>query len=306
MRILIKNKKILITGIYGFLGTHLAERLQFDNEIIGINQSNQNKDFELPDIKIIEGDISNKNTLESINTDIDLIFHFGSPTSVVLFKKDPIKYFDNTINGMKNILEFAKINSIKKLIYPSSGSVYANNFPPHDENVIPKPSNKYGIAKVECENLAKKHVDEVNSIGLRIFAAYGPGEEKKQNLSSVINLFLDDVSKNNVPVIFGDGKQTRDFIYIEDVITGILNSAELSQQGIINVGSGISTSFNQIIEKISVQTGKEINPQYVKKELSYIDNLQADTKLMKSILKINPTSIDYGIKKFAQYLKIIS
>ena len=306
MRILIKNKKILITGIYGFLGTHLAERLQFDNEIIGINQSNQNKDFELPDIKIIEGDISNKNTLESINTDIDLIFHFGSPTSVILFKKDPIKYFDNTINGMKNILEFTKINSIKKLIYPSSGSVYANNFPPHDENVIPKPSNKYGIAKVECENLAKKYVDEVNSIGLRIFAAYGPGEEKKQNLSSVINLFLDDVSKNNVPVIFGDGKQTRDFIYIEDVITGILNSAELSQQGIINVGSGISTSFNQIIEKISVQTGKEINPQYVKKELSYIDNLQADTKLMKSILKINPTSIDYGIKKFAQYLKIIS
>ena len=306
MRILIKNKKILITGIYGFLGTHLAERLQFDNEIIGINQSNQNKDFELPDIKIIEGDISNKNTLESINTDIDLIFHFGSPTSVVLFKKDPIKYFDNTINGMKNILEFAKINSIKKLIYPSSGSVYANNSLPHDENVIPKPSNKYGIAKVECENLAKKYVDEVNSIGLRIFAAYGPGEEKKQNLSSVINLFMDDVSKNNVPVIFGDGKQTRDFIYIEDVITGILNSAELSQQGIINIGSGISTSFNQIIEKISVQTGKEINPQYVRKELSYIDNLQADTKLMKSILKINPTSIDYGIKKFAQYLKIIS
>ena len=90
MRILIKNKKILITGIYGFLGTHLAERLQFDNEIIGINQSNQNKNFELPDIKIIEGDISNKNTLESINTDIDLIFHFGSPTSVVLFKEDPI------------------------------------------------------------------------------------------------------------------------------------------------------------------------------------------------------------------------
>ena len=306
MRILIKNKKILITGIYGFLGTHLAERLQFDNEIIGINQSNQNKNFELPDIKIIEGDISNKNTLESINTDIDLIFHFGSPTSVVLFKEDPIKYFDNTINGMKNILEFAKINSIKKLIYPSSGSVYANNSPPHDENVIPKPSNKYGIAKVECENLAKKYVDEVNSIGLRIFAAYGPGEEKKQNLSSVINLFLDDVSKNNVPVIFGDGKQTRDFIYIEDVVTGILNSAELSQQGIINIGSGISTSFNQIIEKISVQTGKEINPQYVRKELSYIDNLQADTKLMKSILKINPTPIDYGIKKFAQYLKIIS
>jgi UDP-glucose 4-epimerase len=242
------------------------------------------------------------NTLEHINTDIDLIFHFGSPTSVVLFKKDPIKYFDNTINGMKNILEFSKINSIKKLIYPSSGSVYANNPQPHDENVIPKPSNQYGVAKVECEKLAEKYNEKINSIGLRIFAAYGPGEEKKQNLSSVINLFLNDILKNISPVIFGDGTQTRDFIYIDDTITSILNSAELNEQGIINVGSGISTSFNEIIEKICEHTGKNITPEYVKKESSYVENLKADTKLMKSLLKIEPLSIDSGIKKFIQYM----
>jgi nucleoside-diphosphate-sugar epimerase len=195
--------------------------------------------------------------------------------------------------------------SIQKLIYPSSASVYAKNPKPHNENIIPKPSNKYGFAKVECENLAKKYSKEVNSIGLRIFAAYGPGEEEKKNLSSIINLWLNDAQKNISPLIFGDGTQTRDFIFIDDTISAILNSAEISQNSIINVGSGVSTSFNQIIEKISAITGKKIIPEYVKKEFAYVENLQADTKLMKSILKINPISIDSGIEKFAQYLKII-
>ena len=116
---------------------------------------------------------------------------------------------------------------------------------------------------------------------------------------------MNDAQKNISPLIFGDGTQTRDFIFIDDTISAILNSAEISQNSIINVGSGVSTSFNQIIEKISAITGRKIIPEYVKKEFAYVENLQADTKLMKSILKINPISIDSGIEKFAQYLKII-
>ena len=304
---MIKNKKILITGIYGFLGKHLAIKLHDNNEIIGINLPNgpNNLQKELDNITIIEGDVSENNTLEKINSDIDLILHFGSPPSVILFNQDPTRYFNNTINGMKNILEFAKKNSVKKLIYPSSASVYAKNPPPHTENIIPKPSNPYGSAKVECENLARSYNDTVNSIGLRIFAVYGPGEETKQNLSSVISLFLEDVKNSKKPVIFGDGTQTRDFIYVDDVMSAIINSTELPQQGIINVGSGIPTSFNQVIEKIGNIVEKKINPVYVKKESNYIEKLQADTKLMKNTLKINPLSIELGISKFAKYLNII-
>ena len=304
---MIKNKKILITGIYGFLGKHLAIKLHDNNEIIGINLPNKSKNLqkELDNITIIEGDVSENNTLEKINSDIDLILHFGSPTSVILFKQDPTRHFNNTVNGMKNILEFAKKNSIKKLIYPSSASVYAKNSPPHTENIIPKPSNPYGSAKVECENLAHSYNDTVNSIGLRIFAVYGPGEETKQNLSSVINLFLGDVKNSRKPVIFGDGTQTRDFIYVDDAISAIINSTELPQQGIINVGSGISTSFNLVIEKIGNIVEKKINPVYIKKESNYVEKLQADTKLMESTLKIHPLSIELGISKFAKYLNII-
>ena len=304
---MIKDKKILITGINGFLGKHLAMKLHDDNEIVGINLSNKSKNLEkkFDSITMIEGDISENNTLEKVNSDIDLILHFGSPTSVILFKQDPARYFNNTINGMKNILEFAKKNSVKKLIYPSSASVYAKNLPPHTENITPKPSNPYGSAKVECENLAHSYNDTVNSIGLRIFAVYGPGEETKQNLSSVINLFLGDVKNSRKPVIFGDGTQTRDFIYVDDAISAIINSTELPQQGIINVGSGISTSFNLVIEKIGNIVEKKIKPVYVKKESNYVEKLQADTKLMESTLKIHPLSIELGISKFAKYLNII-
>ena len=198
-----------------------------------------------------------------------------------------------------------KKKSVKKLIYPSSASVYAKNLPPHTENITPKPSNPYGSAKVECENLANSYNDTVNSTGLRIFAAYGPGEETKQNLSSVINLWLEDARNNNEPVIFGDGTQTRDFIYIDDVISAIINSSQLSRHEVINVGSGVATSFNQIIEKIGDIIGRKINPTYVKKDTNYVEKLQADTKLMKITLKIEPLSIEDGISKFARYLNII-
>ncbi len=300
---MIKNKKILITGINGFLGTNLAKKLQNDNDIIGINQLNKSKQT-AHDIPVIEGDLSNKKIFEQIKGEIDIIFHFGSPTSIVLFKQDPEKYFNNTIQGMKNILNFAKNNSIEKLIYPSSGSVYGNNPPPHSENIVPSPSNQYGEAKIQCERLAEENSDYVDSTGLRIFAVYGPGEERKQNLSSVVNLFLQDIKRKEQPVIFGDGTQTRDFIYVDDAISAIVSSSEISNHKIINVGSGVSTSFNQIIETINTQFNLKIVPKYIKKEFAYIENLQADTELMESILKIKPISMESGIEKFAKYLNL--
>ena len=300
---MIKNKKILITGINGFLGTNLAKKLQNDNDIIGINQSNKSKKID-NDVPVTEGDLTNKKIFEQIKGEIDIIFHFGSPTSIVLFKKDPEKYFKNTIQGMKNVLNFAKNNSIEKLIYPSSGSVYGNNSPPHSENIIPSPSNQYGEAKIQCERLAEEYSDDLDSTGLRIFAVYGPGEEIKQNLSSVVNLFLQDVKRKESPIIFGDGTQTRDFIYVDDAISAIVNSSEIKNHRIINVGSGVSTSFNQIIESINTQFNLKIIPKYIKKEFAYIENLQADTELMKSLLKINPLSIESGIRKFGKYLNL--
>lgn len=236
---MIRNKKILVTGVCGFLGHNLAKRLlENDNEIFGIDKmgnSERIKDL-LSKINFLEGDLSKKHVFEKVPNDIDYILHFGSPASIILFNKDPFGCFSTTVNSMFNVLEFAKKIEVVKLVYPSTASVYAGNENPHSENILPKPRNTYGAAKLACEGLASAYYHYVNSTGLRIFAVYGPGEENKLDCASVVYLFLNEIKNKRKPIIYGDGTQTRDFIYIDDAIDGIINSLESNYNGVINVG----------------------------------------------------------------------
>lgn len=304
-----KGKKIVITGVCGFIGRNLVLRLKDGNEIIGVDNfeysdKNQCKDL-LKDIMFIEGDVSKKETFDKLPSDVDYVFHFGAPSSIILFNKNLHHCYEETVLGLLNAFEFAKKNSIKKVVFPSSGSIYSGNNPPHAEHVYPKPRNSYGAAKMACEAIASSYKDFVDSIGLRIFAGYGPGEELKGDFASVVYLFIRDIVKNKSPVVFGDGTQTRDFIFIDDVVDAIIKSAETTYIGIINVGSGISTSFNDVIKTINDILGRDVKPTYVHKEKNYVEKLQADTRLMKDILKIKPIPLRDGIERFLRYLGYI-
>lgn len=301
---MIKKKRILVTGVCGFLGHELVRRLVGNNDIIGVDKPGNSTRIQdiIKDIRFIEGDTSSNEIFEKIPKDIDYIFHFGSPASIVLFNKDPQGCFDATVKGMYNILEFAKKNQTGKLVYPSTASIYAGNKIPHIENTYPQPRNMYGAAKLTCESLASAHHNFVKSVGLRIFASYGPGEESKSDFASMVYIFLNDIKNKKNPVIFGDGTQSRDFIYIDDTIDLVLKSTQVDFAGVVNVGSGISTTFNELIQMISTITNVQINPQYIEKKINYVENLRADTNLMNSVFGIKPRSINEGIKKFAEYL----
>lgn len=306
---MIKNKRVLITGVCGFLGHSLTKKLlKNNNEIFGIDKignSTRIPDNLLNAISYFEGDLSQQKIFYGLPNDLDHIFHFGSPASVILFNRDPLGCYTTTINSMINVLEFAKKNNISKLIYPSTASIYAGNDHPHNENTLPKPRNMYGAAKLACEGLASAYHNHVNSIGLRIFAAYGPGEEKKSDFASVISIFLADFKNNRTPVIYGDGTQTRDFIYVDDVINAIISSAEIDYRGVCNIGSGRATSFNEIIMTINSILGQNIKPQYIEKKTNYVEDLRADTSLMKNLLKISPKELEKGIREFSHHLGII-
>jgi UDP-glucose 4-epimerase len=302
-----KNKKILITGVCGFIGKNLTKKLMNENRIIGVDNfeySNKDemKNF-IKDIEFIEADVSKKEAFEKLPKDIDYIFHFGAPSSIILFKKNPLHCYTETILGMLNVLEFAKSINVKKLIYPSSGSVYAGNKMPHKETILPKPRNLYAAAKIACEGLAFSYQDFVSSIGLRIFAGYGPGEESKGEFASVVYLFIRDVLNDKPPTIFGDGSQSRDFVYIDDIVEAIIRAVEIDYTGIINIGSGVSTSFNKLIDVINELLGKSIKPIYVPSERNYVEALRASTTLMKKLLKIKTTPLGEGVKKFISYLE---
>ncbi len=227
-----KGKKVLVTGGAGFIGFHLTRRLLKEGAHVTVldNFSYGKKENIPSDCDILVGDISNKQSLNG-KKEVDYIFHFGAPSSVILFNKNPIAHIHSTICGFANILEWGKQIGVKKLIYPSSGSVYGDVPPPQSENVPPKPKNLYGICKLTCELLAKKY-SEVPSTGLRIFAGYGPREEHKGDFFSVITLFLNSILKNESPVVYGNGRQSRDFVYIDNIIDAILSAAERDVKGV--------------------------------------------------------------------------
>lgn len=300
------NKKILITGVCGFIGSNLFLKLRDKNEIIGIDNFEYSKKEYckelLKDITFVEDDVSKKETFTKISKDIDYIFHFGAPSSIILFNKNLQHCYEETVLGTLNVFEFAKQNNVKKIIYPSSGSIYSGSNPPHREDIYPEPRNSYGAAKIACEAIASCYKDFVDSVGLRIFAGYGPREELKEDFASVVYLFIKDIVNNKPVTIFGDGTQARDFIFIDDIVNGIIKSAEVSYTGIINIGTGISTSFNELIRIISNILNKNLKINYIPKEKNYVDKLQADTTLMKDVLKIETVQLECGIKLFLEYL----
>jgi len=309
------NKYVLLTGAAGFIGQALLRRLlklganviAIDNFSIG---TKENIEFFEGDLVVI--DVSSREFvpyirqhIRQLRIELDFIFHFGAPSSVVLFNRDPEKAFRETISGFINIMELAASLRPKKVIYASSGSVYGNTPPPQSESMPPRPVNLYGIAKLTTEMIASFYLDQVQSVGLRIFAGYGPGEDHKGDIASPVTLFLKSIIKDQKPIVFGDGNQSRDFVYIDDIVEAIIRSAERETPPIINVGSGKTYTFNQVISLINDLLGKNISPRYINRPPKYLEKTQADITLMREFLGIEPLELKEGLKKYLKHLQIL-
>jgi nucleoside-diphosphate-sugar epimerase len=309
-----QGKSVLITGGAGFIGSHLTNRLhRLGAGVIVVDDlstGDKNK-VEAACNAFIEGDVSQSSTYKKIKRfDVDYIFHFGSPSSVVLFNKKPDDCIYKTIFGFRRILELAEEKEVTKLIYPSSGSVYGDAPVPQTEDMLPKPTNLYGVCKLTCEQLAKLSLDKVPSVGLRIFAGYGPGEEAKGEIASVITLFAKAILKGGRPVIYGNGQQDRDFVFIEDILAATLKAAETDYTGVVNVGSGESYSFNKLVDvtnKLVDVTNKLLRkntkPLYVNKPMRYLERTLASREVQDKVLGFRPTALEVGIGKLLDYLK---
>ena len=295
----LSNKKFLITGGAGFIGSAIARRLYEENSEIVILDDFSTGRFENIKFRceVLKGNVAHADSLHEIH-EVDFILHFAAPSSVVLFNKNPEKCITETVIGTKNIFEYSKNTRVKKVIFPSSSSVYGNTPLPQSETTPTMPTNLYGIAKLTCEHIARLYSDVVPSVGLRIFAGYGPEETHKGDIASVITLFMESIARNSRPVIFGDGTQSRDFVYIDNILQAILRSIENSFTGIVNVGSGESHTFNEIVTLINHLLDKNVRPQYVKKPTLYFEHTLADITKMKNVLEISPISLEEGIKRY--------
>ncbi len=213
--------------------------------------------------------------------DLDKLFLFGSPSSEIIYKENIDYCFEETINGFLNAIQYCRDYGIK-LIYPSSATVYNR-------------TTLYSRCKAALEEIHLAYGGNV--LGVRIFAGYGPGEAHKGEYASVVYQFCKQMKNGERPVVFGDGTQTRDFIYIDDVVDNILRlQDECVTPCIKDIGTGENPSFNEIVDSINDLLGSEIKPLYKSKPNSDI----------KETICSNPSpvkvSLREGIKKILDSL----
>ena len=198
------------------------------------------------------------NSYNYLRKDLDIVYLFNSPSSQILFNYAPEFCRTETIENFVNVLDFCEDNHIR-LVYPSSGNVYTLN-------------NDYAKCKATLEKIQSES-EYKNVLGLRIFAGYGH-EFHKGEYASVVYQFVKQMKHGERPIIFGDGMQTRDFIYVEDIVDNILSQ---EGTGIVDIGTGIATSYNDLVRIINSELKTKIEPIYVQKPKDYIDEAVCKT-----------------------------
>jgi UDP-glucose 4-epimerase len=277
--------RILVTGGAGFIGSNLVESLYKDHEIVVIDNLNSGStsNLENSDITFIGNSVNN--ILEYDVPDIDIIYHLGIPSSSPMYKEKPI-LVGNAINGAISIFEFAKRENVKKIIYASSSSLYSGLEPPHIENMTINVTDYYTEARLGIERIAKLYnkLYGIKSVGLRFFSVYGPHEEAKGKYANIITQFLWKMQRGEPPEIYGNGLQSRDFIFVKDIVQActLMLKNDVSYE-ILNVGTGKSYSFNTIVSMLNYKLNTDIKPNHIPMPMSnYVDKTMADlTKIKK-------------------------
>ena len=287
--------KILVTGGAGFIGSHIVEYLvQRGDDVTILDNLNTGKMQNLSrinnDINFVNGDIRDYKLLEKLTKDSDGVFHEAALVSVPHSFKIQDEYFDVNTNGTENILKLAKEYGFK-VVYASSSSVYGNQKQmPIKESDNRNPANPYAQTKLKAELLAEKYSEMgVRVIGLRYFNVYGRRQSKEY--AGVIKLFLGRIQQKKAPKINGDGLQTRDFVYVEDVVkANILAMDSNVKHQFFNVGMGYSISILDLANMVIDASGLSLEPIHDSQLPGDIRDSQADLELINKLLEWKPTA----------------
>lgn len=286
----LKDKKILVTGGAGFIGSHIVDKLVDQGAKITVidNLSTGNiKNIEphLDKIEFINGDITNYLDTDKVCKDKEIVFHLAAKTSVPESEIETKLYHEVNVTGTINLLEAAKKNNVKKFIFSSSSAVYGNNeYCSEDDSC--NPTSIYGITKYICEVYCKHYSKYFDTACLRYFNVYGARQVETGENAGVVAKFKNMMRSNSKIKIFGNGMQTRDFVPVEFVADANIMATRVTGFEAVNIASGKSITLIELFSELK-KTFPEYNlePEFMPARSGDILNSKADCKKMKAMLK---------------------
>jgi len=301
----------LITGGAGFIASHIAEELIRQNQdIIILDDMSAGKAANInPDAEFIKGSVTDKDLLDRIckTRSIEGIFHLGAVASVQKSIENPSLVHEVNATGTLNILNAAKDNHIRKVVLSASAAAYGDNpvFPKR-EDMIPEPLSPYAVSKITGEMYCKTFAGlyDLETVALRYFNVFGPRQDPKSEYAAVIPKFTEKIIRGQKPVIFGDGKQTRDFVFVKDVVQANLLAMNSHVCGLFNIGTGRQTSLNELALMVMRAAGVSTDIIYEAPRAGDIIDSVSDISKAKKELGYSPKySIEDGIGETVEYFR---
>ncbi len=272
--------RVLITGGSGFIGSHIAEHFQgkADVRILDNLRSGHIENLAGLDVEFIKGDVLDREVLDQAMKDVDYVFHLAAMISVPESVLKPVECVRMNAEGTLMVLEEAAAAGVKKLCFSSSAAIYGDNpVTPKRETMLPEPNSPYAVTKLDGEYYCKMFNDsgKLKTACMRYFNVFGPRQDPKSAYAAAVPIFTSKAVKNDKISVFGDGEQTRDFIYVKDIVAANVFLAMNDFSGVYNVAYGKRITINDLIGMIKKITGSSSEIEYLPERLGDIKHSMA-------------------------------
>ena len=290
----------LITGVAGFLGSALAEHLAREgHQVRGLDDLSTGDPQALsPDVHFTRGDVNDRPKLWTLLQEVDCVYHLAARVSVPESVLYPREYNAVNVAGTVSLMEAMRDVGVRRVILASSGAVYGDQGEqPLNETAIPDPGSPYAVSKISAEHYVRTigKLWGMETVCLRIFNAYGPGQHLPPSHPPVVPHFLRQAMRGGTLVVHGNGEQTRDYVYVDDVVSAMVAAATAPHVNglVINVGSGTETSVRELVKKVGEVTGREVDSLYNTNTSGGVSRMRANLTLAtqklnyRSSIKLN-------------------
>lgn len=308
------GQRILVTGGGGFIGSHLVHRLvalghrvkTLDNFSTG---HRSNLDAVAQDVEIVEGDIQSYERASHATRGCDVVFHQAALPSVPRSVQDPLTSTASNVTGTINVLLAARDAGVRRVVYASSSSVYgANPALPKHEEMATLPISPYAVAKLAGEGYCRAfgEVYGLETVAIRYFNVFGPRQDPRSQYAAVVPNFIAALLRGEQPTIYGDGEQSRDFTYVENVVDANVLAADAAGVAgrVYNVACGERVTLNALFSELAGLLGSDLEPVYAPPRMGDVRHSLADISAARRDLAYEPTvSLREGLGRTVEHLR---